>query len=225
MLQGQADVVEAVEQAVFAELVHLEGDHLAARGGDGLRLQIHTQAVAFAGLYFLEQAVHRLLVEDDRQDAVLETVVEEDIRKARRDDDAKAIVEQCPRRVLTRGTAAKVLARQQNTRTLEARLVKHEVRIQRSVAVVLARFAVVEVAPLVKQVGAKAATLDGLQKLLGDDSIGVHVSAVHGCHDAGDLFEFFHDISQIFFTAKVAKEREGQKNKVFYFAFLCALCG
>ncbi len=211
MLQGQADVVEAVEQAVLAELVHLEGNLLATRGGDGLRRQVDGQCIALHGLHFPEQAVHRLLVEDDGQDAVFETVVVEDVGETRGDDDAKAVVEQCPRRVLARGAAAEVLARKQDAGALVARLVEHEVRVQRPLAAVPPRLADVEVAPLVEQVGAEAAALDGLQELLGDDGVRVHVGSVHGRHDAGDLFEFFHDSYQILFYRKGREETQRSK--------------
>ena len=49
---------------------------------------------------------------------------------------------------------------------------------------VLAGLAVVQVAPLVKQVGAKARALDRLQELLGDDRVGVDVFTVHGGDEA-----------------------------------------
>jgi hypothetical protein len=72
----------------------------------------------------------------------------------------------------------KLLAREQDRRALVARLVQHEVRVQRPRALSMPGFALVEVAPFVEQVGAEAGALDRLQELLGDDRVGVDVGAV-----------------------------------------------
>src|SRR5690606_28332530 len=103
LLQGQADVVQAVEQAVPAEGVHLEAVLHAVRTGDRLRFQVHGQGVALAGLALAEQLVHHIGRQHHRQQAVLEAVVVEDVGKARRDDRAEAVLLQRPRRVLARG--------------------------------------------------------------------------------------------------------------------------
>ena len=54
VLQGEADFVEAVEQAVFAVFGDVEGKGLAARGGEGLFGQIDRELVAFVGLHFFK---------------------------------------------------------------------------------------------------------------------------------------------------------------------------
>ena len=96
----------------------------------------------------------------DRQDAVLEAVVVEDVGERGGDHAADAEVEQRPGRVLARGAAAEVLARHQDLRLAVGRLVEHEVGLL---------LALLVVAQLVEQVLAEPGALDGLQELLGDD--------------------------------------------------------
>ena len=50
VLQGQADIVQTIEQAVLAEGIDLEAVLLAVRTGNGLRSQIDGQLVAFGRL-------------------------------------------------------------------------------------------------------------------------------------------------------------------------------
>ena len=156
MLQGQANVIQTVQQAMLAEGIHVKTVLLALRRGDGLRLQVDHQTVAFCGLYFLEQCIHLLGGQGDGQNAVLETIVEEDICKAGGDNGAEAVVEQRPWGMLAAGTAAKVLARQQYASALVTRPVQREVRVERTLAIIHTRFAMVEITPLVKCIGAKA---------------------------------------------------------------------
>src|SRR3989344_1465954 len=194
--QGQADVVKAVEQAVLAEGLDVEGQLGAIALDDDLALEVDGQLVAGEGKDFVEQLIDLLLAQHDGQQAVLEAVVEEDVGKAGRDDGAKAVLVQGPGCVLAAGGATEVLTRDQDGSTLVARLVQHEVGVGLARSRVLAGLAGVEVAPLVEQVGAEARALDRLEVLLGDDGVGVDVLAVHGGHKAlvnaeglhGDLF-------------------------------------
>src|SRR5207247_8116243 len=112
------------------------------------------------------QAVDLVFRQDDRQQPVLEAVVEEDIGKGRRDERAKAVIEQCPGRVLARASAAEVASREQYLGTLVTRLVQREVRVEPALRVVHTRLAAVEVAPRIEQVGAGAGRVDRLHALL-----------------------------------------------------------
>ena len=78
-----------------------------------------------------EQPIDLRLRQHDRQQAVLEAVVVEDVGVRRRDHRAEAVVGERPRRVLARAAAAEVAAREQDRRALVARLVQHEVGIER----------------------------------------------------------------------------------------------
>ena len=192
VLQGQTDVVQTVEQAVLAERIDLEVQYLAIRAGHRLRLQVDGQLVARVGFDLLEQLVDFLVTEDDRQQAVLEAVVEEDVGKAWRDDAAEAVLVQRPWGVLTAGAATEVLPCQQHAGTLVAFVVEHELLVQRALAVVLVRLAHVQVTPLVEQIGAEAGALDRLEKLLGDDLVGVDVGTVQRRDKASVLGKGFH---------------------------------
>ena len=90
------------------------------------------------------------------------------------------------------GAAAEIVARQQDGCALVARLIQHEVGVGLARCRVHARLAMVQIAPFVKQVFAKSGFLDGLEKLLGDDGVGVDVFAVEGGHQALVYGEFFH---------------------------------
>src|ERR1700761_8087278 len=83
--------------------------HLAARRGDGLFFQIDADlAGALALLDFSGKAVDDLLVDENRQDAILEAIGEEDVAEARADDRAHAALLQRPHGAFTRGAAAEV---------------------------------------------------------------------------------------------------------------------
>src|SRR5690554_432796 len=192
VLQRQADVVQAVEQAVLAEGIHLEAVLHAVRTGHGLRLEVDGQLIALVGLGLLEQGVDFFFFQHDRQQAVLEAVVVEDVGEARRDDGAEAVLVQRPGGVLAGRTAAEVLAGQQHAGTLVAREVQHEVRVDRAGAAVLTGLAHVQVAPLVEQVGTEAGALDRLEKLLGNDLVGVDIGTVQRADQAGVLGKGFH---------------------------------
>src|SRR5690606_12273518 len=118
------------------------------------------------------------LRQDDRQQAVFEAVVVENIGKTRRDDGAKAIFIQRPGRVFAAGATTEVFLGDQNAGTLVARLVQLKPGVQRTLAVVLAGLAFVQIAPLVKQVFTKTGALDGFQKLLGYDLVGIDVGTI-----------------------------------------------
>src|SRR6185437_10454021 len=130
MAQGERDVVVAAEKTELAKRLDLEGQRLAAGPHHDLTLQIDRQRVADEGRHLVEERTRLVLAEDDRQQAVLEAVVEEDVGVAGREDGAKAILLERPWRMLARRTAAEVLACQEDGRALEARLVENEVRIR-----------------------------------------------------------------------------------------------
>src|SRR5438105_2953835 len=74
MAQRERDVVEAVDEAVLAERLHVESE-LGAVGLDhDLALEVDRQLVAHEGRHFVEQARHLVLRQLDRQQAVLEAV-------------------------------------------------------------------------------------------------------------------------------------------------------
>src|SRR5689334_11929909 len=102
--QRQADLVQAVQDAVLAERIDVEAEALRAIGGrHRLRFQIDDQLEAGKRCRFVEQLVDLGFAQRDRQEAVLERVVGEDLAEGRRDYRAEAVVAQRPGRVLARG--------------------------------------------------------------------------------------------------------------------------
>src|SRR3569623_551820 len=146
VLQGETDVVEAVEQFIFAELIDVELECITARCDDALGRKIDRELVTRRSKRFREQLIQRRRLQHDGQDAVIETVVEKDIGVAGRDDDAETIIEQRPRRVLARGTAAEVVAREQDLRALITRLIQHEIGVHAPLAVIHAGLTRIEIA-------------------------------------------------------------------------------
>src|SRR5689334_20554595 len=71
---GQSDVVPAVQQALLAEGIDLEGDHAAIGTADLLFLQIDGDDGIGAALGIVHQLVDLFLRQLDRQNAVLEAV-------------------------------------------------------------------------------------------------------------------------------------------------------
>src|SRR5690606_20104420 len=122
----------------------------------------------------------------------LEAVVEEDVSKARRDDSAETIFFQRPRRVFATGAATKVFPGEQYAGALITCVIEHEIRIQRTLGVVLIRLPDIQVTPFIEQVRAEARALDRLQELLGNDLIGIDVGTIQRSDKAGVLSKSFH---------------------------------
>src|SRR3954451_14926305 len=76
---GQADIVETVEQAMLAVRIDFERDHAAVRPPDLLLLQVDRQRGIGAALGVVEQLLQILRRYLDRQHAVLEAVIVEDV--------------------------------------------------------------------------------------------------------------------------------------------------
>src|SRR6476646_4198116 len=78
--QRQHDLVEAFEEASPAAGIDVEAMDLAGGRRDGLRLKVNRDAArALAFLDLGHEAIDDGLVDDDREDAVLEAVGEEDV--------------------------------------------------------------------------------------------------------------------------------------------------
>jgi hypothetical protein len=113
-----------------------------------------------------------LLGQDDRQQANLRAVREEDVGEARSDDRLEAVVLQSPRSVLARRATAKVAP-------------SREDRVLRQVPAGL-------FGPVVEEELAEARPLHALEELLGDDLVGVDVVAVEHADRPMDDRDGFH---------------------------------
>src|SRR5262245_26063352 len=127
LLHGEPDVVEAVQQAVLAERIDVEMHRAAVGSLDLLLLEVDLDDGVGAAARIVHQLVDDLLRHLDRQNAVLEAVVVEDVGEVLGDDAADAEVEQGPRRVLAARAAAEVGAGNDDLGVLVGRLVEDEV--------------------------------------------------------------------------------------------------
>ena len=107
----------------------------------------------------------------DRDEADLEAVRGEDVAERRRDHDLEAVVLERPGRVLAGRAATEVRTRDQDLRPRAVRVVQLEFRPRPT--------GLVE-APVEEEELTEAGALDPLQKLLGDDLIGVDVRCGRG---------------------------------------------
>ncbi|CDX62803.1 hypothetical protein MPL3365_80005 [Mesorhizobium plurifarium] len=191
------------------EVVEVEFDHAAVRPADFLGFQIDRQRRVGAARGVVHQLVEVFRADGDRQDAVLEAVVVEDVGERGRDHAADAEVEQRPGRVLAARAAAEIVAGDQDLRLAVGRLVEHEIRVLRTVLVV---------AHLGEQAGAEPGALDRLEIILRDDHVGVDIDDRHGRGDARELGEFVHGYLPVFlacgefcgtvYTKPAANERQ-----------------
>ncbi len=182
--EGHGDVVQAVQQRVAAEAVDVEAeDQRMLVVFDRAGLKVHGQFAAGVPFGPLEQLLDRLFVQLDRQHAVLEAVVVEDVGEAGGDDRLEPVIGQRPDGMFAAAAAAEIAPRDQDRGPLYVRPVELEVRVGRPVVVK---------PPVEKQKLAEPRPLDPLQELLGNDLIGIHIRPVHRRHDAGVLRERLH---------------------------------
>src|SRR5438552_3992091 len=71
MAQRPADIIDALEQGVFSEMVDIKGQGAPCRCGYGLRGQVNMQAVVLRGFDFREKLLDKRFVDGDGQDAVI----------------------------------------------------------------------------------------------------------------------------------------------------------
>jgi hypothetical protein len=166
VLQRLSDIVQTVQQQMFAKRVDVEVNLLAARSHHNLALQIDSQARVAAELRIVDQRIADRAWQSHRQDAILEAVVEENVGEVRSDDTADAEIEQCPGCMFTRGAAAEVLVGDDDLRAAVRFLVQHELRAFLALGVV---------AQCVEQVHAEAGAFDRLEESRGDDLVGVDI--------------------------------------------------
>src|SRR6185312_4194865 len=103
VLECPADVVPPVKQAALAERIDVEMERQRAiRVPYGLLLEIDSQRVTRERGDVGEQPVDARVGQHDREQPVLEAVVEKDVRIRRRDQRAEAVIRERPRRVLAR---------------------------------------------------------------------------------------------------------------------------
>src|SRR5690606_315661 len=189
----KTNIVQSVQQAMLAERVDIERKLFAARLHDDLALQIDFQLIAGSRFNLFKQRRYLVLGQNDGQQTVLEAVVEKNVSVRRRDDGTETKLHQGPGRMFAARSTTEIFSGQQNGSTLITRLVKHEIRVQGTLAVVHAGLTMIQIAQFVEQVGAKTRALDGLQELLGNDEVGINIGAVQRRRQAFVRGECLHD--------------------------------
>jgi len=164
--QQVAQVIQALNQALFAVGVDVKIKLLTIGQGDSLRGQVDEDARFRGFLCQRQQHVHRGFGQGDGQQAIFEGVVVENIGKRGTNDRTEAVVGQGPNRMLTAGAAAKILARDEDLRIRVVGLIQHEIRVGAAVR---------QIAPSREQARAHARFGDGGQKSGGNNLIGVHI--------------------------------------------------
>src|SRR5438477_8268428 len=95
---------------MLAEGIDVEMQAPAVRPGDLLFFQVDLQNGVGTALGIVHQQIDIALRELDRQDAVLETVVVENVGEAGGDDAVDAEIEERPRSMFAARAAAEILA-------------------------------------------------------------------------------------------------------------------
>jgi len=193
MAKSESDVVPAIQKAFAAEWVDIESIGQAGIVGDDLVCEIDRKAVAVLGLDAAKKLVHRAVFQSDGKDAILETVVIEDVGIAWREDGSEAVVENGPRCVLTARAAAKVGAREKDACASIARVVQDKFGIG---------FLAILVAPIVEKNAAVALACLKLQELLGHHLVGVNIYAVHRCDKPRVFDKGFHGFCNLLETVR-----------------------
>src|SRR5579871_6806321 len=105
-------------------------------------------------------------IHDHRHQSILQRIVTEDVGDLGADDRAKAIVEQCPGRMLARRAAAEVAAADEDLSAPGRRIVEYEVLPWAAGRVI---------APIIEQVLAQSLARGSPQKARRDDLVGVDI--------------------------------------------------
>src|SRR5438309_375130 len=157
MAQGEAYVVEAVQQAVFAEGVDVEVCAEAFVIGDGLGFEVDGDLVGGIFCGAIHQGLYVGLWKADEDHAVFAGVGEEDVGETGGDDGEEAEVDEGPGGVLAGAAAAEVFSGDEDLRALVMVFVEDEGLVG------LARVgAFVDAAPVVEEEVAVTGALDAL---------------------------------------------------------------
>src|SRR3546814_2236725 len=106
--------------------VDIETDRAAVGAGNLLGLEVDREDRIGTARRVIHQLVQVVLTDDDRQDAVLEAVVVEDVGEAGGDDAADSEVEKSPGRMFPRGAAAEIIAGDENLGIAVGGIVENE---------------------------------------------------------------------------------------------------
>src|SRR6266567_5642638 len=132
-LSGERNIVEPLEQASSAQGMEGEGMLAAFDVGHHLAFQIDGNLGARLRAQLRADGRADVGIENYRNHAVLDAIVEEYIAEAWRNDRPDAEGRERIDRAFTRGAAAEILLRDDDTGLAVARLIEDEIRLLRAV--------------------------------------------------------------------------------------------
>src|ERR1700722_9627112 len=185
VLQGEADIIQPIEQAMTHEFVDGEFSCEAPLVPHLALLEVNRQLVVFDIMGPPHQFIGLILRQAHREEAVLRAVIGEYVRERGRDNSAETEIGKRPHRVFARGAATKIPPCYQNARARVTRLVQDKIRVL---------FPVCRKPPVVKQKLPKASALDPLEKLFGNNLVSVDIHTVKGSHTAAMTTKRFHGL-------------------------------
>src|ERR1700688_2354140 len=186
--QRQRNFIKSLQQARAPARIDLEAVFLARRRDDRLRVEINPDAPGTLGdLDLCGEAVDDFLVDNDRENAVLEAVREKNVAKARADHGADAHLLQRPHRAFTRGAAAEIRSGDEDFRLPVRLSVQDEFRIFRTIRQITQRAK----GPFTE----RAANGISDQPLDADDNVGIDIAAHDRGGDRGQFVEWLWHVS------------------------------
>src|SRR6185437_7123534 len=183
---------------MFAKRIDIEEERFATGRSHRLAFQINNQPITLSCLYFSEQTIHVARTEHYGQQADLEAIVEKNIGEAGRDDYLETIVLQRPRCMFPARTTAEICTRKQYLCIVVTQQIEYEIRIRLTLCGVYTRLAVIQITPLIEQIPPETRSLDGFQKLLGNNGVGVDVCTIQRRHQPLTRNKFFHRLFRRF---------------------------
>jgi hypothetical protein len=166
VLQSESDVVQPFEQAMAGKLVNLKCSGQSMVIVDFALLEIDCDLIVVNFRCPASNLADFVFAQNHRKHAILHTIVGKDIGERWRNEDAKTEILERPHGMFSRGSTTEILSRYQNTRARIARMVENKRRVVLAIA---------GAAPIEQQKLAEPGALNPLQKLLGNDLIGINI--------------------------------------------------
>jgi len=157
-LDQKAELIDSIHEQVAGECLERKADGCSSGQHQRRRRQVN----ANFRTWVLDEPAGGRRVDDHRQEAVLQGIAAEDVGDLRADDGAKAIIEERPGRMLARGAAAEVAARDEDAAIAGGGAVEDEVLLRRAFRVI---------APVGEEVLAQAIPSGRRQEARGNDLI------------------------------------------------------
>src|SRR5215472_5228501 len=183
VLQGQSNVVEAMQEAMSDERIQRKARAEFLTVPDFTLLQINAELVILDLLRSPHDGRNFGIGQLDSQEPVFGRIVGENVGKRRRNHRPEPKVHESPNRMFPRRSTPEILSRHQYACSRIARFVQHKVGILRSIS---------PKAPVIEDKLSESGLFNPLQKLLGNDLISIDVNAVQRRHAPAVYPKWFH---------------------------------